>query len=344
MVGRPGRFSQLRWLQTVVCVAGMVGALGLLGLAITGHASSAGVWMAAAACFVLLWSIVTLTTFPLLLKMESTLARQLGELRDLKSILSKHGASLEAIADHTRISDAANSLVHRETEMQALHATVHEAIRRERWEHALVLVDEIERRLGYRREAERMREELDGARTAAIQTKLAEAIELIETHFQAHNWGLAQSEIDRLHQALPDDAKVLSLQDRMQTLKQQHKGELKSAWDEAVRRSDTDQAIEVLKELDQYLSTAEAQALRASARHVFKEKLLRLGVQFRFAVTEKRWRDALSSGLELAREFPNARMASEVREALDTLRERARHSDDPQAAGPEIEEPATTQP
>jgi Mg/Co/Ni transporter MgtE len=98
---------------------------------------------------------------------------------------------------------------------------------------------------------------------------------------------------------------------------------LKLAWEEAVRRSDTDHAIDILRELDEYLSPAEAEALQASARDVFKEKLLQLGVQFRFAVTEKRWQDAVTIGLELVRDFPNARMAVEVREALDTLRERA---------------------
>jgi len=48
-------------------------------------------------------------------------------------------------------------------------------------------------------------------------------------------------------------------------------------------------------------------------------------------VTERRWQDALTTGLELIREFPNARMANEVREVLDTLRERARNPE-PQIA------------
>ncbi len=106
-------------------------------------------------------------------------------------------------------------------------------------------------------------------------------------------------------------------------MRDRHKAELREEWDEAIRRSDTDQAIDILKELDQYLSPAEAHTLQTSARHVFKDKLLQLGVQFRFAVTEKRWADALTTGLELVRDFPNARMANEVRAALDTLRERA---------------------
>ena len=76
----------------------------------------------------------------------------------------------------------------------------------------------------------------------------------------------------------------------MKTLQEQHKQVLKLAWEDALRRTDTDQAIDVLKELDQYLSPAEAQTLQSSARTVFKEKLLQLGIQFRFAVKEGRWK------------------------------------------------------
>ena len=129
----------------------------------------------------------------------------------------------------------------------------------------------------------------------------------------------------------------------MGVLKQQHKDELRVAWEEALRRNDTDQAIDVLKELDQYLSRAEATALQSSARHVFKDKLLQLGVQFRFAVNERRWRDALRTGLELVRDFPNARMASEVREVLDTLRDRAHHAGTAPQSG-EAEPAATSSP
>ncbi len=324
MYDRNGRFSQLRWLQTIVCVLTLAGSLALVGLGFTGHGGSANLWMTAAGLLVLFVAILGWTTMTLVLKMEATTARQLTELRDLRERVIKQNSLLAVIAENGCVSDAAKAIAHRGAELDVLHAAVQEAIHAEHWETALTIVDGMDQRLGYKQEAERYREELDDARCDAIQSKLAEAVELIETHFQAHEWDLAQSEIDRLHLALPGDPKVRGLQDRMQVLKQEHKAELKRAWEEAVRRNDTDQAIDVLKGLDQYLSAGEVEALRSSARDVFKEKLLQLGVQFRFAVTEKRWQDALSTGLELVREFPNARMALEVREVLDTLRERAR--------------------
>jgi tetratricopeptide (TPR) repeat protein len=321
-----GRFSQLRWLQNFIAVAAMVGAALLMGLGIIGYGASAGVWMFAAGGLVLFAAIWLMTVTPLILKMESNLARQLDELRELHGIVAQHSAMLEAIAENTRISDAAKSLARRDQELDALREAIRDNIRKEKWEAALNLIDEMERRFGYKEEADRVREELDDARNDRIQTKLSEAVEMIESHFQSHEWDRAQREIDRLVNALPDDSRVLSLQDRIKALKDRHKQELKAAWDDAVRRHDTDHAIDVLKELDVYLSPAEAQSLQTSARNVFKEKLLQVGIQFRFAVTERRWHDALTTGLELIRDFPNARMANEVREAMDTLRERARQA------------------
>ena len=340
MAVAPGRFSQLRWLQNVACVTAIVGSVILIGLGIVRYASSGVVvtaWMIAAGGFVLFIAVMLMTLTPLILKIESTTARQLSELRDLNEILVKQVALLGSVAENTRISDAAKALAHRDQESDALRTAIRDDVRNEKWELALNLVDEMERRFGYKEEADRLRDEVDEARNIAIQAKLQEAIEMIESHFQSHQWDRAQGEIDRLLNALPDDAMVLGLQDRMKVLMEEHKQELKLAWEEAVRRSDTDLAIDILKDLDQYLSPAEAQALQSSARDVFKEKLLQRGVQFRFAVTEKRWSDALTIGLELMREFPNTRMANEVREALDTLRERARAEAEPEAAqAPEV--------
>ena len=328
----PGRFSQLRWLQNVASVTAIIGGVILMGLGIIGYGSSPGVWMFAAGAFFLYLVILSMTVTPLLLKIESTLVRQLGESRDLNEAVAKQTATLDVIVENTRISDAAKSLAHRDQEVEALRHAIRDDIRLEKWEAALTLIDEMERRFGYKEEADRIREELDDARNDRIQTRLAEAIEMVESHFQSHEWSRAESEIDRLLNALPDDSRVLGLQDRMNTLRIQHKQELRAAWDDAVRRSDTDHAIDVLKELDQHLSPAEAQALQVSARNVFKEKLLQLGVQFRFAVSERRWQDALTTGLELIRDFPNARMANEVRDVLDTLRERARQTNDAETA------------
>ncbi|MFQ5493847.1 MAG: hypothetical protein ACE5EX_00540 [Phycisphaerae bacterium] len=322
-----GRFSQLRLLQTVVCVTATLGAVALIILGLTGLGPASavrGIWLVVAGGCVLFIVVLAMMFMPLMLKIESTLARQLSELRDFNEAVGKQTAVLESISENTRISDAAKSLAHRQQELDSLRAAIRDDLRNERWEVTLNLVEEMERRFGCKEEADQLREEVDDARHQAIEAKLREAIEMIDSHFAAHDWERAEGEIERLRHALPDHSKVMALQDRMVAKKEAHKQELLATWNEAVGRSDTDRAIDILRELDQYLSPAEAQSLQSSARDVFKNKLLQMGVQFRFAVTGKRWQDALDTGLELIREFPNSRMSNEVREVLDTLRERAR--------------------
>ncbi|MBU0716758.1 MAG: hypothetical protein KJ749_00785 [Planctomycetes bacterium] len=319
----PLRFLQVRWLHNLTCALGVLGGLVAIVIGVLGGDISANAWLIVAGGFLLLFASGLITIVPLLLAIEAGLSRQVSELREVQDGLNRHSASLQAIAENTAISDATKAVAHREQELRALQNVIREEIRSQRWEAATNLVEEIEKRFGLKGQANDIRVELEQARGEAIRARLAEAIKGIEALFRAHEWDRAQAEIDRLRTALPGNATVASLAERMQAHREQHKQELKVAWEEAIRRSDTDQAIEILRELDQYLTPAEAHTLQSSARHVFKEKLLQLGVQFRFAVTEKRWADALMSGLQLVREFPNARMANEVRAALDTLRERA---------------------
>lgn len=338
MADSPERRSQFRWLYGAIGAIVVIGAMVLVGLGIIGYGSStraADVWMIVAGCFLFFVAIVLLSLMPTILRLEALLEREVGVLRGLGETMAHQTEVLQAVAENTRLSDAAKSLAHREQELDSLRSAIRDDLRTSQWEAATTLIDEMERRFGHKDEADHFREELDDARNETIEAKLAEAIEMVESHFQSYDWVRAQGEIDRLRHALPDHAKIDALDERMKLLKEEHKQALLREWDEAVRRSDTDHGIDVLKEIDQYLSSAEAKALQVSARNVFKEKLLQLGVQFRFAVVERRWQDALTAGLELIRDFPNSRMANEVREALDTLRARARSTSGSDAKVPE---------
>ena len=94
---------------------------------------------------------------------------------------------------------------------------------------------------------------------------------------------------------------------------------LLTAWDDAVKRQDTDRSLEILKELDQYLTPNEGLALQEAARDIFRTKLHNLGVQFSLAVSEKRWNKAFEVGKEITQNFPNSRMAKEIHEKIEIL-------------------------
>ena len=63
-------------------------------------------------------------------------------------------------------------------------------------------------------------------------------------------------------------------------------------------------------------------ALQETARHVFKDKLHNLGVQFSLAVLGEQWDKAIQIGQEIIRDFPNSRMSVEIRERMDVLKQK----------------------
>jgi hypothetical protein len=130
--------------------------------------------------------------------------------------------------------------------------------------------------------------------------------------------------------AFPWDPQAQNLPAEIENRRQGHKKQLLDSWHDAVNRHDVDGSIEILKKLDLYLTPAEAESMQETARQVFKDKLLLLGQQFTLAVRDHRWHEAIELGETIAREFPNSRMAEEVREKMGLLRERA---SEPEGAG-----------
>ena len=124
-------------------------------------------------------------------------------------------------------------------------------------------------------------------------------------------------------QMFPDNEQVRNLPVEIENRRQGHKRQLLSSWTDAVARHDVDGSIEILKQLDTYLTPAEAESMQETARSVFKEKLNNLGKQFSPAVQDHRWVEAIRVGETVIREFPNSRIAQEVRENMENLRQRA---------------------
>jgi len=230
---------------------------------------------------------------------------------------------VKTISDNSHISDRARSLAHREQEREALRQAIREEMYGGEWEAAHYLIDEMEQRFGYKQEAQVLLEELNKVRQMTIDEKLSEAIGHIKKLMEEYKWGRARLEIERLMKLFPTNERIGALTSELNKHREARKQELLAKWKAAVDRNEVDIGIVILTELDPYLTPAEAKALQESARHVFKARLVNLGVQFSLAASEGRWRDALESGLMIRREFPNSRMARELAAKMDVLRVRA---------------------
>ncbi len=325
MYAQGARFRQLRRLLVVLAVLPIAGGAALIAVGIVRATPPERWWLIIGGGVLILHSLLLWLVGHSLLKVDANTARVAVALYDLLEELQKHSGQLHELVDNARLSDAARSLAHREEEGNALRAAIRSEIAERDWEGALYLISEMERRFGYKEEAARLREQLRHEQASFYHAEVARAIPLIERLFDAYEWEQADLEIGRLLKAFPDEPRFVQLLDDLQQRKLARKQVLVRTFTEAVQRDDIDidTGMKVLQELDQYLTREEAKELEDSARKVVKGKLQQLGVRFRFAVTEERWRDALEVGVSIIEEFPNSRIAHEVHDLLKVLRERA---------------------
>lgn len=317
------RLSRVRHLGTATAVLGIVAGVVLIVLGIPGVAQVAGFWSIVAGGVLIGGGVLVLVLMRLALKIESNTSRLYGEARELHEAVRRLGQSLAMIAENTSISDAAKSITNRTKEREMLRASIFDEVHREDFDGAFHLIEELESRLGFREEAERLREEIREACTDAFREKTRDAIQHINRLFDEYRWDQAEREITRMEPLIPSEQRIKTLRNRLVEKREERKQQLLQEWNAAADDGNVELGLEMLGELDHYLSRDEAASLASTAREMFKERLQQLGVQFQFAVKEKRWRDALATGLQIIEEFPNARMAQEISDRLGPLRERA---------------------
>ena len=258
-----------------------------------------------------------------LCKMQENTGSLMENVRRLLTSSTQNEAMLTQVGENILLSDAIKSVAFRDKDRTVLEDAIRQDMLRERWESAQRLIGELEGRFGCKSEADELRTKLQRTRNATIEEKIDTAVKHVESLWIIHRYDEAQREVDMLMRAYPNSPKIQLLDGCTEQHRQDHKKELFARWDAAVKSNDIDQGVELLKLLDQYITPNEAAALEESARGVFRAKLHSMGVQFSLFVTEKRWDKALKVGCEIVEEFPNSRMAQEVRDKLDVLKQRA---------------------
>lgn len=237
--------------------------------------------------------------------------------------MRQSGELLARISDQQLLSDRAKSVAYREKDRDALRRAILEEINRGDWDAAVRLADDMEAAFGYRAEAARFRDEVRARKQEVVRRQVQEVVDVIDRHTRTEQWNAALREAERLQATFPDNEQVRGLPAEIDRRRQEHKRRLLESWQEAVSRHDVDGGIEILKQLDAYLTPAEASGMEDQVRQVFKEKRELLGKQFGVAVHEGRWLEAIRVGEAIVRDFPEARMAAEVKEKMPALRQRA---------------------
>jgi len=237
--------------------------------------------------------------------------------------MEQFSVMLNLISEQQLLSDRGKSIAYRNKDRDALRFAIQEEIARTDYEAAWRLADEMENSFGNRQEAEHFRQVIEDKRSENLRRHIADGVTQIDKLARAERWAAAHREAELLLKRYGDHEQVRNLKADIDNRRQQHKTQLTDSFNDAVSRRDVDAAIELLKRLDPYLSKTEAESLQETARAILKTKLEQLRGQFAGAVHEGNWHEALRIGDAVIRDFPNTQMAKEVREHMDTLRQRA---------------------
>ena len=230
---------------------------------------------------------------------------------------------LESINERMLISDQAKRIAFRQRDRDALRDAIVEDIRIEDYDAAMALVNEMTETHGYREEAEQFRQQILDAQAKKREAAVQKATARIDRICERREYGLAMHEVNRYMRVYPDEPAIVGLRGRVEASREQHKNELEREFLTAAERDDVERAMELMKELDRYLTPEEAAPYLETARGVVGKRRDNAGVRFKMAVQERDWIEAVNVGEQIIREFPNSQFAEEVRGMLDNLRERA---------------------
>ncbi len=230
---------------------------------------------------------------------------------------------LQIISDRMLLSDTAKRIAYRQEDVNALREAIRDDIIKKDFDAAMVLVQEMSQTFGYREEAEEFREQIVTARSSVIDARITVLLQRLDQIIAAHDFPQAMSDALKIKRIYPDSERVANLDEHVAKAQEDYKHQLERDFLAAAQKDDVDGAIELLKQLDNYLSEREGEPFREVARGVIGKKRDNLGVQFKMAVHDKEWVKSIRVGEQIIRDFPNTRMAEEVRERIDLLRERA---------------------
>jgi hypothetical protein len=251
------------------------------------------------------------------------MARAAGLRRELRVRLREIESSLATLREQAMLSDDARRIVNRSAERDVLLRAIEEDITRENWDAAMILIKELADRFGFRAEAESLRGRVESARRQQREAEIGTAIAYLDGLILQRRWDDAAADASRIQRLYPDSPRVEPLRDRVAAARASYKQDLERRFTEAAGEERADEAMALLGELDQYLTPQEAEGLRQVARSVVTRARDGLGASFRAAVQERRWGDASRLADSILRQFPNTRMAEEVRGLMEGLRAKA---------------------
>lgn len=302
------------WFMWIVYVSAIVMSTAMV---VGGRRNGSELFMAAG----MLAFVVVVAIGPVVYIMSRRFAT--GQDEAMAGHLERLAAMIEKSQEFSALSDDARRTLNRRRERELLCGAIEEDMAAEDWDAAMVLVNELAHRFGYRADAEGFRQRIDAARAETMERKLKDAIALLDGLIIQRRWDQAHAEAARIARLYPDSSRSESLKRRVEQAHASFKDDLERRFLTAAKEERVGDAMSLLKELDAYLSPQDAERYREVARGVIGKARDNLGAEFKLAIQDRRWRKAVEVGERIVEQFPNSRMADEVRAMIDGLRSKA---------------------
>ncbi|MEO6437326.1 MAG: hypothetical protein ABIP55_16405 [Tepidisphaeraceae bacterium] len=320
MANRQHQPPSMGWVFAVVLA---LVAAPTFGLGIYLAATGKGWAMLAAGCA----SLVALgIAWPILRAVETSRESNLNCINDFTAPFNERmqqmSVLLNQISEQQLISDRTKQVAYRNRDRETLRRAIHEEINEKNWEAGLRLANDMEQVFGYKQEADRFRKEIEQKRHGEVRKLVGEGVAGVEKLIRAERWQEGLAEAHKVAQAYPNDEQAHTLPQHVEERRTGHKKQLIDSWQDAINRRDIDGSIEILRKLDPYLTPQEAEAMQEPARNLFKEKLNSLRTQLSLSIQDHKWHEAYKLSETIIRDFPNTRIAHEVSERMEELRQR----------------------
>ena len=305
--------STPRWPMALLAIATLLLVAATVALAIARPASPLLGPLIAASC---LGTLIALATVHLANRPVTSDAARLRE-------------TLERIDEHLSLSDTARRFVYREQELEMLKLTLERDIEAGHFEAALRVVEELGRGYGLLEEADAQRTRIEAIRGGQVRRRIDEGLQRIRTLVGNGDWSLASRAAERLQVRFPDASETQDLTNQIAAARHRYAAELEERVRGAVHEQRIEEAMQGLRELDRLLVGDEIGRMADVAQTIIVAHREHCGRTFREAVARHDWSGALTIGELITTDYPNTRMAEEVRELLPGIRWRVDPSGQP---------------
>lgn len=229
---------------------------------------------------------------------------------------------LHELHDLASVSEGARRELFPIRDLEIIHHRLEQALAMGDLTAAEVLVSSAQS-LGHEGLVPALRSRILEEKRRVQQQQAAVPMQEFEAALQRRAWAAAFQHAAAVRAISPDPATAAHLEQRVEAARHEHRHALEQRFLEAGERDDVETAMATLKELDKYMTREEAERLSREAQRVIQRHRERLTATFQAAVQERRWSDAARVGNAIMAEYPNTRMAEEVRSMIEVIRTRA---------------------